>query len=490
MTDLARYVPPPPPSSSLDLAPQAWKLAEKIANTEMVPTALRGRPEAVLAVMLAGHEAGVAPMQSLQKIHIIEGRPAMAAELMRALVMQHGHELVYDETTTTSVTASGRRRGAERWTKVMWTMDDAKRGGLDGKPNWRKWPRAMLIARATAELCRMIFPDVLAGISYTVEELSDGDQLPAGAVVDFGPAEVVPPPATATTTATTARAGRAITRQAPVDDVETKIPPPAGEVPPLPGDEIHDAEVVETAPPEVATSAPIDTTATEVATAPSAEEDWPSGEWPSEPSYEDQRRYTGPQLIAIRLGNRFGIKGNTDEARTERLRAIAHILERPPIESSKDLTPADISRVIELIDAWPEDRPLYPEGHEQTAAQTPTEPSAPSQVPPEPPNAAVVDAQPPETGESEPPPRRPTRSSAPPAPSTPSNPDTWTGEQWREFLGARKVKVTETIREAQRLGALRDPAVSCAMLDDIAASGLATELLGWVEDLSLDRRGK
>ena len=54
MTDLVRYQPP---TSSLDLAPQAWKLAEKIAATDFVPPALRGKPEAVHACILAGHEA-------------------------------------------------------------------------------------------------------------------------------------------------------------------------------------------------------------------------------------------------------------------------------------------------------------------------------------------------------------------------------------------------------------------------------------------------
>ena len=48
---------------------------------DFVPPALRGKFEAVLACILAGHEAGVSPMQALSKIHIIEGRPAMAAEL-------------------------------------------------------------------------------------------------------------------------------------------------------------------------------------------------------------------------------------------------------------------------------------------------------------------------------------------------------------------------------------------------------------------------
>ena len=499
MTDLVRYQPP---TSSLDLAPQAWKLAEKIAATDFVPPALRGKPEAVLACILAGHEAGVSPMQALSKIHIIEGRPAMASELMRALVLQHGHELNYEQVSTTSVTAAGRRKGSERWTTVTWTIDDAKRGGLDGKQNWRKWPRAMLIARATAELCRMIFPDVLAGISHTVEELSDGDV--SGDLVDFGPPELVQM-ASAPAAPNRARATRAVTRQSSAAaEIDEKDPPAPGEIPELP-DEIVDAEVVEEeeAPATSSSSSSADVIDADVVEDPPAaqpaapelppepaprppaaadpdEGDWPSGEWdsgdfPSDPTPEAGRRYTGPQLIAIRLGDRFGIKGNTPEARAQRIAAIVRILGRE-IESSKDLEPAEIQTVIERIDGWPQDRPLFPEEATPAPQMAPTPPEAPLEpvAPVEP--AAATRPRPT-------PPARP----AQPAPVA-VHPDQWTGEQWRELLVNRKVKVTELLREAQRLGGTREPAVSVPLLDSIAGTGLAEELLGWVEDLSLDRR--
>lgn len=498
MTDIVRYQQPA--QTSLELAPAAWKLAEKISTTEMVPSALRGRPEAVLAIMLAGHEAGIQPMQSLQKIHIIEGRPAMAAELMRALVLQHGHELNYDEVSTTSVTASGRRRGAERWTKVTWTMDDAKRGGLDRKQNWVKWPRAMLIARATAELCRMIFADVLAGISYTVEELSDGDAVP-GELVDFGPAEVIASAGAIAPARPTAKATRAVTRASAKDaEIDAKPAPPAGEIPPLPGDEPQEAEVVDEPAEEQAEGDDSDIVDAEVVDVPELpeppaaqapavaepEEDWPSaewasGDWPSDaPPAERERRYTGPQIVAIRLGDRFGIKGNTDDARRERLRAIAQILGRT-VESSKDLTPEEISTIIERIDAWPQDRPLYPESAVLASADEQVQPPTEDPIASEAPNEQAETASRTRA--------RPARPAATPvAAGPPPDPELWTGEQWRELLAARKVKVTELLREAQRLAALATPPVSVPMLDNIAGSGLAGELVGWVEDLSLDRR--
>jgi hypothetical protein len=170
----------------------AADLAERIYRTEFVKGALRGRPEAVLACILAGHEVGVGPLQALAKIDVIDGKPTMSAELMRGLVLRAGHDIWVEENTTTRVTVCGRRAGREFVSKVTWTMDDAKRAGLSGKQNWQKYPRAMLLARATSELCRLMFADVLGGISYSVEELEDGGDIPPAEQ----PAETVPARAT------------------------------------------------------------------------------------------------------------------------------------------------------------------------------------------------------------------------------------------------------------------------------------------------------
>ncbi len=455
--------------NSLELAPSAWKLAEKIAATDFVPPALRGKPEAVLACILAGHEAGVSPMQALSKIHIIEGRPAMSSELMRALVLQHGHELNYEEVTSTKVVAAGRRNGSDRWTRVEWTMDDAKRGGLDGKTNWRRWPRAMLIARATAELCRMVFPDVLAGISHTVEELTDGDGLPDG-ILDLGPAE--PPAAQVPKKPTAQRAAITSKRSG---DAEQLPPPPAGEVPPLPGeepaddvaDEIADGELIEddNDDQDDAPELPEDVADADVVTEedPWASGTWDPGDFPTDPTPEDRKRYTGPQLVAIKLHERFGISGSGEEARARRLAAISFIMDREVV-SSKELTPAEISFIANWIDEIPQGVNPFAGEPAEVAADAP-------ELPAEPPAKAPA-------------PARPTA----PAPKAPKAPDAYTAEDWRELLTARKVKVTELLREAQRLAGLQTPPVSVGTLDDIAASGIAGDLVGWVEDLYLERR--
>lgn len=217
-----------PTVDTLDLVPKAFELAQHIARTEFVPSSLRGKPEAVMAAILTGHEVGIGAMQALSKIHVIDGRPAMAAELMRGLVLRAGHELWIEESTTTKCTVVGVRAGSSRETRITFTMDDAKRAGLDGRKNWRSYPTAMLLARATAALCRAVFPDVLAGISYTTEELEDGDVIQ---VDDPGGNSTPPAPK-----GTKKKAARSITSgPGPVEPAPE--PPPAADVPALPGED-------------------------------------------------------------------------------------------------------------------------------------------------------------------------------------------------------------------------------------------------------------
>ena len=244
------------PASSFDLVPQAASLADQIARTDFAPAGLRGKPEAVMAAMLTGHEIGIGPMQALSEISVINGRPCMSAKLMRALVHRAGHDLWFEVKSNTKVTICARRADwpEDRVAKVTWTMDDAKAAGLSGGQNYRKYPRAMLAARATGEICRDNFADVLGGIGYTPEELSDGDLVADDDLVVESRADVAPPEkATNVRKAKVAPARKtAAAKAAPAPAPE----PPDVDLPPLPGEDgfdgIVDAEVVEDDPVDAA----------------------------------------------------------------------------------------------------------------------------------------------------------------------------------------------------------------------------------------------
>lgn len=149
------------------------ELSRAIAGTDFVPERFKN-PGATAAAILTGHEVGLGPMTSLRQINVIRGDPALSAFAMRALVLANGHSIKYPEMTATRCVAEGRRKGDDFWQRVEWTIDDARQMGLVARnPNYRSQPRAMLAARATSELCRLIFADVIAGLPYAAEELDD-----------------------------------------------------------------------------------------------------------------------------------------------------------------------------------------------------------------------------------------------------------------------------------------------------------------------------
>lgn len=185
-------------------ARQAALVATSIAKTPFVPQSLRGSDPSVTAAnvtaaILTGQELGLEPMASLRSIDVIQGTPAMRAIALRALVQSAGHTVRVVESTTTRAVIDGLRRGEDKPQRSVWTMDRARSLGLAGKDNWRKQPQAMLVARATAEVCRLIAADVILGVPYAVEELEDGGLTPDAApprkrTAKRAPAEPAPTP--------------------------------------------------------------------------------------------------------------------------------------------------------------------------------------------------------------------------------------------------------------------------------------------------------
>lgn len=154
-------------------ARQAAAIAVSLSKTAFVSSTLKGKPEEVTGAILTGHEVGLAPMAAVRSIDIISGTPAMRAVLMRGLVQAAGHDVWVKEQTTKRAVVCGQRKGSEHVQTSTWTIERATALGLTTKDNWRKQPDAMLVARATAEVCRLIASDVLLGLAYAVEELEE-----------------------------------------------------------------------------------------------------------------------------------------------------------------------------------------------------------------------------------------------------------------------------------------------------------------------------
>lgn len=305
------------------------KLATYIAATDFVPKGYRGQDAAVAAAILAGREMGIGPMTSLQHLYVVDGRPAMSAQLMRALVFAHGHRIRVDESTSARCVLSGQRAGASDWSApVVWSADEVRRAGLAGKTNWQHYPRQMLLARATAEICRRDFPDVIGGMAYVVEE-----------VEDLGPDEEPAAPVKSTRTVSRARAPQAAPPPLPIAHAAVGPEEPArphapsargGQAPPLPERRIVGDIARRSPSPARAPRSPAN-----------------DEEAPEEPHDDNDAHKPLSEPQRAQLFRLLGQLGRITP-RTERIRTVAALIGRP-LDSMSQLTRHEATALIDVL---------------------------------------------------------------------------------------------------------------------------------------------
>jgi hypothetical protein len=157
---------------------ELMRFSEMVAKTDLVPTDFKGHPEKCLVGIQFGAELGMSPMQSLQNICVINGRPSIYGDAALALCKASS---ICDDVIETMEGAGtpnpvavciAIRKGREPVT-VRFSVSDAKRAGLYGKAGpWTQYPARMLSLRARGWALRNAFPDLLKGL-ITSEEARD-----------------------------------------------------------------------------------------------------------------------------------------------------------------------------------------------------------------------------------------------------------------------------------------------------------------------------
>lgn len=181
------------PSRAFDLSPQTFEqaltFAGYLADSDMVPKDFKGKPGNCLIAMQWGAELGLKPLQALQNLAIINGRPSLWGDAVIALVRGSPLcEYVTEDDDGTQAICRVKRRGEPEQIRTF-SMQDAQAAGLAGKAGpWSQYPRRMRQMRARAFALRDVFPDVLRGLPVA-EELMD---MPPEK--HMGAAEVVTPP--------------------------------------------------------------------------------------------------------------------------------------------------------------------------------------------------------------------------------------------------------------------------------------------------------
>jgi hypothetical protein len=167
-----------PRGLALQTMGEAMAFAQMVAKSDFAPKDFKGKAESCLLAIQHGSEVGLSPMQSLQSIAVINGRPAVWGDAALAVVSaspvcEFVTEGIEGEGEQMVATCIAKRRGYPAPTAVRFSVADAKKAGLWGKTGpWTQYPKRMLQLRARGFALRDAFPDVLKGL-VTAEEAQD-----------------------------------------------------------------------------------------------------------------------------------------------------------------------------------------------------------------------------------------------------------------------------------------------------------------------------
>jgi len=157
---------------------EAIQFSDMLASSSMVPKAYQGKPQDILVCVQWGYEMGLAPMQALQNIAVINGKPSVYGDAAMALVQASSvcedvEEYFEGEGTTNPVAVCVAKRRGRKPVTAKFSVEDAKRAGLWNKQGpWTAYPKRMMQMRARGFALRDAFPDVLKGL-ITAEEAQD-----------------------------------------------------------------------------------------------------------------------------------------------------------------------------------------------------------------------------------------------------------------------------------------------------------------------------
>jgi len=167
-----------PQKQSFSLAPkdfeQALKFSEMMSKSNLVPKEFVGNAGNIMVAVQWGMELGLQPMQAMQNIAVINGRPSIWGDSVMALARSSSLcEYIIEEDDGKTAICRAKRRGQDAEIVGTFSIEDATKAGLAGKQGpWTQYPKRMRQMRARAFCLRDAFPDVLRGMPIA-EELQD-----------------------------------------------------------------------------------------------------------------------------------------------------------------------------------------------------------------------------------------------------------------------------------------------------------------------------
>lgn len=161
---------------------EIWRIARMAVVGKMAPKSLiegKDPDEATSAcavAIMAGAELGLTPLMSLRSYAVVNGRPSLWGDGIKAVVRNSGLcEYIETGATLEAGWCEAKRRDTAEVKRVEFTIEQAKRAKLTDKAGpWKDHTDMMLERRATFRCLNDLFADVLGGIANGEEALDDG----------------------------------------------------------------------------------------------------------------------------------------------------------------------------------------------------------------------------------------------------------------------------------------------------------------------------
>jgi hypothetical protein len=151
---------------------EVFRLANGIAKSGLAPKGMSTSEQVSIALM-TGLELGLPPMQAIQRIAVVNGRPTLWGDALPALLWARGFK-IEEEVSDDGARCTIIRPDGTKITRTF-TEKDARKAGLWGKAGpWTQYPQRMLQMRARGFAARDGAADVLAGL-YLAEEMQDAE---------------------------------------------------------------------------------------------------------------------------------------------------------------------------------------------------------------------------------------------------------------------------------------------------------------------------
>lgn len=163
---------------------EAMKYAEMMAKSSIVPKNYQGKAGDILVAVQMGAELGLKPIQSLQNIAVINGKPSIYGDACIALIQSHPEfediEEFFEGDGDKLTAVCVLKRKGKTPQRATFSVDDAKKASLWAKQGpWSQYPKRMLQMRARGFALRNGFADALLGLILAEEAHDYKDVTPA-----------------------------------------------------------------------------------------------------------------------------------------------------------------------------------------------------------------------------------------------------------------------------------------------------------------------